>query len=258
MTQSISFDSAAEFYDRTRALPPEVQSQVTLLLAHELKGRGPCIEVGIGTGRIALPLRESGVEMLGIDLSLAMLARLEENAGGRALPAAQADATRLPFADHSFGAALVCHVLHLIPEWRRAVAEMVRVTRPGGVLLIDHSSGTDAWQELTRRFFQEVPNHRWPVGLDRVEDLDAEMRALGAGLRRLQPVEAVHQGVVGARIDNLEQGIFAACWDISPEVRRRAAAATRQWAVERYGSLGAEVESKQSIVWRAYELLSHR
>ncbi len=256
MTQSISFDSAAEFYDRTRALPPEVQAQVTLLLAQELKGRGPCIEVGIGTGRIALPLREAGVEMLGVDLSLPMLARLDENAGGRGLLAAQADATRLPFADHSFGAALACHVLHLIPDWRLAAAEMVRVTRPGGVLLIDHSTGTDAWQELTRRFFQDVPNHRWPVGLDRVEDLDAEMAALGAGLRQLQPIEAVHRGAIGARIENLEQGIFAACWDLSPEVRRRAAAATRRWAVQRYGSLGTEVESKQSIVWRAYDLRS--
>lgn len=231
MSRSASFDSAAEQYDRTRALPPEVQAQVTSLLARELKGRGSCLEVGIGTGRIAVPLHDTGVEVIGIDLSLPMLIRLHEKAGPMAVPAVQADATRLPFSDHGFGASLTCHVLHLIPNWRLAAAEMVRVTRPGGVVLIDHGSALDAWQELTNQFFQNAPNRRWPIGLCAVEDLDAEMEALGASLRRLEPVEAVHRGAVGVQIDSLEQGVFAPCWDLTAvELRRlRRQPASGRW-----------------------------
>jgi SAM-dependent methyltransferase len=255
VSPSASFDPAAEQYDRTRALPPEVQVQQTSLLAQELKGRGSCLEVGIGTGRIAVPLHDGGIGMIGVDLSLQMLIRLQEKAAPKALPMVQADATRLPFPDHRFGASLACHVLHLIPNWRAAAAEMVRVTQPGGVVLIDQGSGLDAWQELSNEFFHHAPNRRGTIGgLGAVEDLDAEMSSLGAKLRRLEPIEAVHHGVVGTQIDLLEQGIFAPCWELTAVELRQAAAATREWAVARYGALDTEVEARQSIVWRAYDL----
>jgi SAM-dependent methyltransferase len=48
----------------------------------ELAGRGRALELGIGTGRIALPLAERGVPVHGIDLSQAMVARLREKPGG--------------------------------------------------------------------------------------------------------------------------------------------------------------------------------
>ena len=252
MSRSISFDPAAEYYDRTRTLPPELHARVTSLLADELRGRGRCLEVGIGTGRISLPLRQAGVELVGVDLSLSMLQRLL--AKTRTLPAAQADAVQLPFPDQVFGGAFACHVLHLIPDWRRAVAEMVRVTRPGGVVLIDRGGGPDAWRELRRRFFAEAGQDVWRLGLDRVEELDAELAAVGARRRLLEPLEWREQEPVGPRIDRLEEGIYAACWGLDPAVLPAAAAATRVWAVERYGSLEAELEVSHTIQWRAYDL----
>lgn len=48
----------------------------------ELAGEGPALELGIGTGRVALPLRERGVPVHGIDLSPAMLERLRARPGG--------------------------------------------------------------------------------------------------------------------------------------------------------------------------------
>src|SRR5581483_6281646 len=104
MAEAVSFDRAAEYYDATRALSPAVEQAVTALLAGELAGHGRCLEIGVGTGRIALPLLRAGVEMLGVDLSRAMMARIAAKSDGVALlPLAQADATRLPFRDHSFG-----------------------------------------------------------------------------------------------------------------------------------------------------------
>jgi len=53
-----------------------------------LAGAGPALELGIGTGRVAIPLAERGVELHGIEGSQSMLARLRARAGGvgRALP----------------------------------------------------------------------------------------------------------------------------------------------------------------------------
>jgi SAM-dependent methyltransferase len=152
--ESVNFDRAAAYYDATRALPAAAMAAMAGLLAAELADRQPCLEIGVGTGRIALPLRARGIELAGLDISAAMLRQLLANAlasdgpdgaagtaagdgagGGLSMPVVQADATRLPFAARSFGSVLAVHVLHLIPEWRVAVDEAARVLRPGGALL---------------------------------------------------------------------------------------------------------------------------
>src|SRR3954463_7836867 len=58
-----------------------------------LAGNGRALELGIGTGRIALPLAGRGVEVHGIDLSRAMVARLRAKPGGGAIPVAIGDFT---------------------------------------------------------------------------------------------------------------------------------------------------------------------
>jgi hypothetical protein len=63
-----------------------------------LAGSGPALEMGIGTGRVALPLSQRGVAVHGIDLSRAMVARLREKPGGTAIPVTIGDfaTTRVP------------------------------------------------------------------------------------------------------------------------------------------------------------------
>lgn len=112
MSESIAFDRAAEYYDRTRALPDAVVAQQTRLLMGELLGRASTLEVGIGTGRVAVTL---DVPIVGLDLSRPMMDVLRTKTS--AIPLVEGDATRLPFPDGSFGAAYAAHVLHLIPPW---------------------------------------------------------------------------------------------------------------------------------------------
>ena len=68
-------ESAAEMFD-----PAVVDPVVDFLV--ELAGSGRALELGIGTGRIALPLAQRGVPVYGIELSKAMVARLRANSGG--------------------------------------------------------------------------------------------------------------------------------------------------------------------------------
>ncbi len=71
-------ESAAEMFD-----PAVVEPVVDLLV--DLAGSGRALELGIGTGRIALPLAQRGVPVHGIDLSEAMVARLRAKPGGEAI-----------------------------------------------------------------------------------------------------------------------------------------------------------------------------
>jgi SAM-dependent methyltransferase len=72
-------ESAADMFD-----PAIVDPAVDFLAA--LAGRGAALELGIGTGRIALPLARRGVPVRGIDLSEAMVARLRAKPGGNEIP----------------------------------------------------------------------------------------------------------------------------------------------------------------------------
>ena len=77
-------ESSSEMFAREA-----VEPAVDFLAA--LAGDGPALELGIGTGRIALPLAGRGVEVHGIDVSQAMVARLREKPGGEEIPVAIGD-----------------------------------------------------------------------------------------------------------------------------------------------------------------------
>jgi SAM-dependent methyltransferase len=254
---SISFDRAAPYYDRTRRLGEDALSRLIPVVAAELSGAGPVIEVGVGTGRIALPLMRAGVDITGVDIAVEMLARLREKAAGSAPPLAIADATRLPFADATFGGAIAAHVLHLIPRWKEAVTEISRVTRPGGVLIASRggrSHSGDWWAAVRHEFFRVAGDRPWPPGMDRIEELDVEMRARGAAVRLLPEVAQTGSGTVNGLLALLEEGVWSACWSIEPEDRRRAVATTRAWAAANVGDLDEPRPLTEVLAWRSYRL----
>jgi SAM-dependent methyltransferase len=78
----------ADIYDEWHAELDPSQAVATLA---ELAGGGRALELAIGTGRIALPLAERGVEVHGIDISEAMVAKLREKPGGDRIPVTMGD-----------------------------------------------------------------------------------------------------------------------------------------------------------------------
>lgn len=254
---SVSFDRAADYYDETRSLSGELMDVLVSRLLAELPRGGPCLEIGVGTGRIALPLTRHGVRVVGVDISAEMLRKLTAKAGAT-VPLAIADATRLPFAAKAFSSAIASHVLHLIPRWRSAVDELVRVVVPGGVVLASRSADARAeWnRRVRRRFFAEAGDPPWPPGIHGIEDLDREMDARGATVRKVEDVRSEGTSTITALLAALEKGIWSACWSLDDETRRRAAAATRAWAEAELGDLDAPRPTWHSSDWRAYVLPS--
>lgn len=254
--RSLSFDPAVEDYDRTRGLTPEVMAHVVRILTAELSGRGLALEIGVGTGRIALPLAGAGAPLVGIDLSHKMLGRLVEKAGGTStVPVARADATALPFRDSSFDAALAVHVLHLIDPWREAVGELLRVVRPGGILLVDPGDWKrNVHRELDEAFCRAAGiEHRRP-GINSIEELDDHLIDAGARPRPLEPITDTQTDTLDARIRRLEDGIYSFTWDAEAETRAEAGRVVREWAEKNYGALDEPREFSWTVAWRAYDL----
>jgi ubiquinone/menaquinone biosynthesis C-methylase UbiE len=101
---------------------------------------GEVLEVAIGTGR-NLPFYPKGIRLTGVDFSAAMLelARRQADQLGRKADLRLGDAQALDLPDASFDTVVCTLSLCAIPDERRAIAEMRRVLRPGGrLLLLDH------------------------------------------------------------------------------------------------------------------------
>lgn len=87
-------DSIAERYDHLYQDLFDVDSTVGFLADHA--GGGRALELGIGTGRVALPLARRGIEVHGVDASEAMVSRLRSKPGGERIPVTIGDFVDLP------------------------------------------------------------------------------------------------------------------------------------------------------------------
>ena len=257
MSDSIRFDTAADHYDRTRAISDEAMGRTISLLTSELRDRGRVLEVGVGTGLLALRLHEFEIPVSGLDLSAPMLAKLVEKAGGiPPFPLVRADATSMPFADRAFGAAYLRWVLHLIPDWRVALAEMARVVRPGGVLLVSLGAFDEVGRTIRARFSEITGLSTDPVGLmwGNHDELDGELERLGLRLRVLPAIPEEEEEPLGSFLDAIEEGRWSWTWHVPKKARVEAVRELRPWAEERFGPLDRVERYEVEMVWRAYDV----
>jgi len=158
-------------------------------------------DIGTGTGILALELSRIGLDVVAIDHSPRMLeaarAKLDE-AGGERVELRQGEASALPLRDGEVDAAFAHMVLHYLPSPGEAVAEMARVVKPGGkVVVVDFVAHDHEWmrQELGVHWlgFDTRDVERWlddagltefridsQAGLSAVRDLPATFVASGS------------------------------------------------------------------------------
>jgi ubiquinone/menaquinone biosynthesis C-methylase UbiE len=101
------------------------------------QARGNVLEIGVGTGRNLDRYPDSGVDLVGIDLSPAMLglARARAQRLGRDVDLQLGDAQALSFASESFDTVVVTLALCAVPDDGQAIREIARVLRPDGRLV---------------------------------------------------------------------------------------------------------------------------
>jgi ubiquinone/menaquinone biosynthesis C-methylase UbiE len=132
---AISFSNVAPRYNQINELPAQAATEIGIALASMIASAAPVLDAGCGAGRIAIPAAEAGLSMVGLDRNEAMLNEAVRLAGQRSFWGVHGDVACLPFTAESFNAVLSINVLHLVPAWEQAIAEVVRVLRPGGLFI---------------------------------------------------------------------------------------------------------------------------
>ncbi|HWD19885.1 MAG TPA: class I SAM-dependent methyltransferase [Verrucomicrobiae bacterium] len=105
-----------------------------LIAAAAVQPGDRALDVCCGTGDLAVRLERAGAEVTGLDFSAAMLAIARPRSSG--IQWIEGDALRLPFADQTFDVVTVGYGLRNLANWEVGLAEMWRVARPGGRLLV--------------------------------------------------------------------------------------------------------------------------
>jgi SAM-dependent methyltransferase len=188
--QQALYDHVAHDYDQVfrEHVAEHYLRKRTATVRRLLPFGGTVLDVGCGTGALAGWIQRAGYDVVGVDASTGMLAEALENGVG-AVYAAYSSA--LPFEDGVFDLSLSVATMHHLETPERVadtIAEMGRVVRPGGYVLIwDHNPLNPYWPILMKR----VPQDHGDERLVSVWELLDAVRAAG-----LKPVEAARTGLV--------------------------------------------------------------
>lgn len=268
--QSLAFDRAAPMYDATRGYPPDIAERIgaSIIEAANAQPETRFLEVGVGTGRIALPIARQGYDYTGIDISGPMMdrlrakvAELQQTDSGTAAPLRlhliMADMTALPFPDASFDVVVAVHVFHLVSAWRQAVDETLRVLRPGGVFLHcwdEHlGAGGESLQERWVDIVRELGSPVAVLGAERRGAVTDYLRERGLSVEMLRTVIWETQDSPQQSFEDIAQRIWSRTWLVPDEVFEASILRLKSWATNRYGAdfTTPRPQSHQFVISRA-------
>lgn len=242
---SQDFGRVADIYDATRSLPEGEMQLLLDAIASVIPAGSPVVDVGVGTGRFALPLQQRGYNVVGIDISKAMMAKAAQKGVEQMV---FADVQKQPFRDDVFEAAVLVHILHLVSDWATVVKEAARVSRGTLISVLETSEGSDRGAMR-----QEYLDMRFKLGypLVRLESGEGGLREKVAPDRLVPVIEAQRDKAADEELSHFEQRGESMTFDVPDQAHKEIIAALRA----KYG--GTTLRSKTRIdlaVWSAARL----
>jgi SAM-dependent methyltransferase len=246
------FDRIAPVYDETRgSLPAAALEALRTTLTQS--ATTSVLEVGVGTGRVSIPLQNLGWVVTGVDLSTGMLLRARRKGLRRLV---RANAEHLPFADATFDSAILAHVLHVFDDPSAALRETARVTRGRILALLRSSSGSSPNNERRRQVWALLQELRAQYGLPSPSRPRRWWRE--AALLRSAPPLEIHElpesspgRSVEDWISGLEKRAYSGLADVPDDVLQRIVRELRQ----RIRDLPAQGPRKERLaIWRPEQL----
>ena len=133
MSERVDFSANASVYDRRHGAIMSDDELGRPWLAAGLQVGARVLDIGAGTGRVAIPLASRGCNVVAVEPAGGMLAQLRAKTGDNKVRSVVAEGARLPFPVGHFDAVVIARLLYLTPDWRAILRDAHRVLAIGGL-----------------------------------------------------------------------------------------------------------------------------
>ncbi len=255
-----NFTAVAHEYDSTRHMPEAILSRCYDLLIAEgiLPSSGLLLDAGCGTGQVSGPLAKRGIDIVGIDVSDAMIevaaAKVE---GCRRARYEIGDVRSLRFDDGTFDGVLFSKLLMHVEHWQMACRELVRVSKPGSsiVQIKDRGFfGNSVRREFSRRADALGFRSRFLGTSSSSNELPIYMANLGCKIQTFddESLKWNHSITRREALEGFRKRLFAEFWYLPIPVYDRLLHDTSEWADREPGGFDAEEHLEPRLVVEVY------
>jgi len=149
------WDLYAPIYKRAMQADQKIYNFMYERIPEKIRGM-EVLEIATGPGLLAKHVAPAAKRVIATDYSDGMIAEAKKGECPANLTFEVADAMNLPYADNSFDAVLIANALHIVPDPEKALAEIGRVLRPGGLLIaptfVEHKGtlGSRIWSGILK------------------------------------------------------------------------------------------------------------
>ena len=257
MPERVDFSRNAPVYDRRHGALLTDEAVDRLLVAAGDQPGAVVLDIGAGTGRVAIPLAAHGCSVVALEPSGGMLEQLRAKGNDVTLSLLVGDGGRLPFAPQTFDCCVIARLLYLAEDWREIVREAHRVLVVNGSLLHEWGNGQadEEWvqiREEARRLFEDagVQNPFHP-GVRTEAEVEADLASIGLVRMADVPIGPGPSLSLGEFLRRLVDGELSYIWNVPHDVQVKCIPHLRAWAAERF-DLDRSIEIPRESRWTVY------
>lgn len=257
MRERVDFSANTSIYDRRHG------AVLTLDIARELASRGELqrdgrvLDIGAGTGRVAIAFAGIGYRTVALDPALPMLNELRRKAPASQVQVVAGEGARLPFDTWHFDAVILARLLYLMSDWQIVLQQAYDRLKPGGCLFHEWGNGEagEVWvqiREKARMLFEAAGIERpFHPGARSEAEVDDYLTVLGLNRSNELRIGPGPRTRLGDFVDKIVSGELSYIWNVPAHVRESCLPKLKKWSQNTF-DLEESIPMPACLRWNIY------
>jgi SAM-dependent methyltransferase len=257
LAERVDFSRNAPVYDRRHGAFLADEAVDRLLMAAGDQPGAVVLDIGAGTGRVAIPFAANGCSVVALEPARGMIEQLQAKGNEVTLSPVIGEGSRLPFAARTFDCCVIARLLYLAEDWREIIREAHRVLAINGSLLPEWGNGQadEEWvkiREEARRLFEQAGVRKpFHPGVRTEAEVEADLASVGLVRVAEVPISPGPSVLLGEFLRRVVDGEVSYIWNVPQDVQAKCIPQLRAWVEETF-DLDRRIEIPREIRWTVY------